>query len=110
MAVETNIPVTVSLEAAERTGELGMQSQLEQMLDHARQTIRGLQSLRVVLAPPFDTGEESSVIIEAMIDSHPSIVDDRTDWDWGTWQVENFPPQVCQYLHLTTIYGNSHGR
>jgi hypothetical protein len=58
---ELKVPVQVAEDAAARLAELGMQSQFEQMLEHARQTASGLRAMRVTLeydpeCPHLDPG------------------------------------------------------
>ncbi len=38
----TTFPVSITPEAAARVAELGMQAELERMLEHTRQTVPGL--------------------------------------------------------------------
>ena len=94
-------------EAAARVAELGMQTELERMLEHTRQTVSGLRSIEVQLALPYDTGDETSIVIQATMDD-PQLEYDLTDTDWGKWQVRTFPPEVCQYFVMMTVYGQAH--
>src|SRR5437016_14485863 len=72
------IPLTVEPEATALAAELGVQKELDQMLDHARRTITGLQCLNVKFAPAYDTGE-ASIIIEAIRDpASPEL----NGWTW----------------------------
>lgn len=101
------IPLTVEPEAAALVAELGLQVPLEQMLEHARRTITGLQSLGVKFAPAYDTGEEG-IIIEAMRDLASR---EASDWTWdqfSRWKVSTFSPDVCRYITLLDEYGSSH--
>jgi hypothetical protein len=52
MSQTTTIPVTVTPEAAARVAELGMQKQLNQMVQHALEMVTKLLSIEVNLAPP----------------------------------------------------------
>ena len=64
MATSTTVPLTVLPEAAARVAELGMQAEFERMLQHTRQTLPGLRSIRVYLAEPYDTDNEPRVVIQ----------------------------------------------
>src|SRR4051794_40335597 len=91
------IPVTVTPEAAARLAELGMQPQLEQMLEHTRQTILRLKRLQVELAEPYDTGSEPGITIWGYCDQ-PYLPGDLSRRAWGNWKVTTFPPEVCQHF------------
>src|SRR5438067_8620932 len=103
----TTIPVAITPEAAARVAELGMQAELERMLEHTRRTVPGLRSIEVQLALPYDTGDESSIVIEATMDD-PRLAHDPTDTEWGKWKVRTFPPEVCQYFVMMSVYGPAH--
>jgi hypothetical protein len=108
MYAPTTIPVTVTPEATAHVAELGMEKELDQMLEHARQTIPGLQRLDVWLAPPYDTGDEDSVII-GITRAFSSRVENDPTWDqWRDWKIQTFPPEVC--IHFATLigYGRDH--
>jgi hypothetical protein len=97
------IPVTVTPEAAARVAELGMQVELERMLEHTRRTVPGLRAIEVQLALPHDTGNETSVVIEATRE-HSRLPYDPTDSDWGRWKVTTFPPDVSRYFVMMSVY------
>lgn len=101
----TTIPVTITPEAATRVAELGMQSELEQMLAHTRQTVPGLRSIEVREELPYDTDDESSIGIWVARDD-PHLERDTTDREWGRWLVRTFPPDVCRYFVMISFYGN----
>jgi hypothetical protein len=63
MIVVTTIPATIEPAAAARVDELQMQRELEQMLDHARQTIPDLSRIAVTLAFPPDYEDDARIII-----------------------------------------------
>jgi hypothetical protein len=102
---QTTIPITVKPEAAARVAELGMQAELERMLEHTLQTVPGLRSIEVQEALPYDTGDETTILILATLaESHPEY--DRTDSAWGRWKVTTFPPDVCRYFVMMTMPEN----
>jgi hypothetical protein len=107
MAEPTTVPLTITPEAAARVAELGMQAELERMLDHTRQTVPGLRSIEVQLALPYDTGDETTLIIEVGMDD-PYRLDDPTWEQWSYWQISTFPPHVCRYFTMMPVYGPPH--
>jgi hypothetical protein len=101
------VPLTVEPEAAALVAELGLQAPLEQMLEHARRTITGLQSLQVKFGPAYDTGEER-IIIEAVRDPASR---DSTAWTWeqfSRWKLSAFSPDVYRHFTLLDEYGTIH--
>ena len=95
-------PVTITSEAAARVAELGMQAELECMLEHTRQTVPGLHSVEVQLAAPSDIGDEIALVIEVTRE-HPPLDHDPTDSDWGRWKVMTFPPDVCRHFVMMSV-------
>jgi hypothetical protein len=108
-AARQTVPVTITPEAAALVAELGMQKEFEQMLEHTQQTVPGLHAIRVVLADLYDTGDEPHVLLEAWM-TVADIVHDPTPEQWGRWQVETFPPQVCEHFGLFPMYEAPNGR
>jgi len=109
MAASTTVPVSIEPEAAARVAELGRQRELEQMLEHARQTVPNLRALEVQLALPYDTGDETSITIQATISGdHPDGF--HVSKQWGQWKIHTFPPEVCWYFGFQVVYENNHGR
>jgi hypothetical protein len=103
----TTVPVTILPEAAQRVAELGMQPELERMLEHTQHTVPGLRSIEVQLALPYDTGDETGITIAATMDD-PRLEYDSTDEEWGKWEVRTFPPEVCRYFVMLSVYGPPH--
>ena len=103
----STVPVTIEPEAAARVAELGMQAELERMLEHTRQTVPGLRAIEVQLALPYDTGDETSIVIQVTMDD-PHLEYDRTEDEWGDWKIDTFPPGVCRYFVMLTVYGSPH--
>jgi hypothetical protein len=83
--------------------ELGMQRELEQMVSHTQRTVSDVQSVEVYLAPPYDTGGAPRVIVEARRPG-PLLLSDRTEWEWGAWQVRTFPPEVCEHFLMVSTH------
>src|SRR5208283_781537 len=104
MATPTTIPVTILPEAAARIAELGMQREYDEMLQHALQAIPALRSIEVQLAPPYDTGDDPRVVIEATTDlDAPGI--DQAEKQWGDWVINTFPSAVWAHFRMLTMPG-----
>jgi hypothetical protein len=101
MAQET-IPVRVADDAAARVAELGMQRELEQMIEHARQTARGLKGIQVLLEyDPVHPTDPPEVVIWVHDDVSPEgAAADKTLQKWAEWLVHTFPPEVTLMLHM----------
>jgi hypothetical protein len=102
------IPVTVDPEAAALVSDLGLQTELERMLEHARQTVSGLLRLDVKFGPAYDTGEER-VIIEAVRDRASRGTTGWTPMEYGRWQSTTFSPDVHRHFTLLDEYEPNHG-
>lgn len=104
MSAITSIPVNVTAEAAAQVAKLGMQAQLQQMIEHTRQTVPGLRCIDVELAPRYDEpDEEPGVTIVATRDD-PHLDDDPTGRRLGHWLVTTFPPDVCRHFAILIHY------
>ena len=106
MAAVTTFPITVEADAAARVAELGMQAELQQMIEHTRQAVPDLQDIRVVLEPPYDTGDEPYLTIYSTRKGGYNG-DDPTQREWGAWKINTFSPDVCRHFAMLVIYGNA---
>jgi hypothetical protein len=97
------IPVTVTPEAAARIAELGFQTQIEQMIEHARH-LADVVRIEVMLNERYDMGGEPGVAVWAWA-PRPFDPNDTTDRDLARWEVDTFPPEVLEHLLLTYIKG-----
>jgi hypothetical protein len=104
-----DIPTVVSPEAAARVAELGMQAEFDQMIAKARQTLAGLHRLNVVLDPPYDTGDEPSVVIEAFR-AENGVLTDPTEREWSHWKITTFSPDIWRHFCLLTFSETPHAR
>jgi hypothetical protein len=109
MNAAATVPLVVTPEAQQFIAERGLQSAFEQMIEHARQTIPRLRELSVTLEPPYDTGDEMTLVLQATMD-RPEGERDRTEFTWGYWKAMTFPPEVSTLFTLLTVYTNNHGR
>jgi hypothetical protein len=94
------IPTTITAEAAELVAELGMQAELERMLEHARRTISRLRRLQVEYGPDYDAGTDPAVLINAYRDPPAEALGDRTWQEFSRWKISTFPPEVFSHFTL----------
>ncbi|MGH7174001.1 MAG: hypothetical protein ACRELG_27325 [Gemmataceae bacterium] len=102
----TSVPVTIRPDAAARVAELGMQTELQQMIDHARQVVLDLAAIEVEVAERYETGGEPGVSIVAYSDT----AFDNTSEEVRGWAVTTFPPQVLQHLSILLTPGGAECR
>jgi hypothetical protein len=100
----TTVSVTVRPDASARVAALGMQTELQQMIDHVRQVVPDLEAVEVEIAERYDLGGEPGVSVIAYSD-RPFLPDDTTSWQIRRWAVENFPPQVLEHLCILLTPG-----
>jgi hypothetical protein len=111
MAAPATIPVTIAHEADERIKELGMQREVDMMLEHTRQAIPDLEALEVdVWHDMTQPGEAHVEMIGWRAGASKSLDDYLPQTEWGTWFVRTFPPRVCLWFSFTLLYRDEHGR
>jgi hypothetical protein len=81
--------------------------EVDRMLEHIRQSVPGLRGVEVQLALPYDTGDETSILIRATM-ADPHLPYDRTEDQLSDWKIDTFPPDVCRYFIILTVYGPAH--
>jgi hypothetical protein len=99
----STVPLEVTEEAAAHVAKLGLQHELEQMLDWVRRNVAALQEIRVAMSsrcscygkiPPY-------VVIWASRPQPPEGTPyDLIEWDWLDWKVQTFPLQVFSVFTL----------
>jgi hypothetical protein len=99
MATPGTVPITITPEAAEVVARLGMQAELDRLLERAVQTVPALKRIEVVLEPPYDTGAEDKITIEA-IRGDPERLDDPTWYQWRDWIIGTSSSDVLWHFHL----------
>ncbi len=99
MAVPANVPTITTPEATERVDELGMQGELEQVLEHTRQTTSDHLHINVRLEPCYDTRDETGITIE-VARRQPVGVEDPAENELGLWLARTFPREVCQHFAM----------
>jgi hypothetical protein len=90
MNASTDIPLTITSEAAARVAELGKRAALEEMIAFLRCMRPALAAIRVELEPAYDSDEETILLTAVERRGAPeSEVRRRAWWDWATVV---FPP------------------
>lgn len=107
MSSTINIPVVVQPDAEAFVAQLGRQVELDQMIEHVRQTVPGLRSIEVQRRSSYDLGDQDRVVIQVTMDD-PQTFEDPTQEELGGWKVDTFPPEVCEHFCFLTVYGSSH--
>ena len=102
MNIPTGVPVTITDEAEAWATKMGLRADIERVLEHAAEDIPGLVRMEVNLVPPYDTGDEDHLNIDAFQDTagfaqYPAF-DDR----WGRWVIGTFSPDVWRHFTLMT--------
>jgi hypothetical protein len=93
MATET-IPTTIKPKAVEMAREMGVERELEAILDEGRRTVKGLRCLEV------DADTESSmgptIDIRALVD--PACEGDPSHQEWWGWRIDQYGPEVAAHF------------
>lgn len=108
MTTATAVLTTINPEAAFFVREQGWDRVLEQMLEHTKQEVPGLCSIRVKKEIDY-TGEGLGVTLEACRLPVPDPMTDTTDRDWAAWKRQNFPPEIAEQFCLMSYYTDEHG-
>ncbi len=106
MTAIPTVPVTVKPEAAARLAELGMQAELDQMLQRVLQEVPQLRHIDVELEERYDTGGEPGVGIHART-RLPWQEVNKVWWALARWEGETFPPQVLEHLSIEVLCGGN---
>jgi hypothetical protein len=109
MATTTTIAVEISAEASARVAELGMRREFEAMIEQARISLPDVRRIHVTLE---DSPEEPGDLrVVAWVHRTPPSNDhfDSAHWDYTSWFVEAFPPQVCEHFCVISTFGSGNG-
>ena len=107
MSAVTTIPVTVSPEAEARVVELGMRSDLEHMLDHAREVIPGLRRLHVTLWVPEDFIDDPRINIHAF-HAGSDEMESSIHYAWRDWTITTLSPDVWRHFMFFNDIEDTH--
>ncbi len=100
------VPVVLEEGVAARVEELGMERELQMMLDWVRANVSGLLGIRVDLGPPeAHLHGKQGVFLRAHRDlSREQALKDLIEMDWGIWKAQTFPPRVCNHFTMTSRF------
>jgi hypothetical protein len=111
MTIKTDIPVVIRPEAATRIAELGIQREVEQMLEYTRHNVPGLESIEIeAWDDEFEPGQPHLRITgwrPGCISSKEDLLPER---EWGSWFVRAFVPDVLRWFSFFICYRNEHAR
>jgi hypothetical protein len=102
-----SIPVTITPEALHRATELGLQAQMQSMIDYVLRNVPDLERIEVILVDRCELGEADGVTVHAYgrrpFDPSQRI-SDRIIRDL----VDQFPAEVLEYLLVIYHPGGNH--
>jgi hypothetical protein len=100
----TDVPVIVTEEAATQVASLGMQREMEQMIDWTQKNVPNLRAIRVKpSSAPFPHGVV--LVIKAHCEWSDNLADAvPVEWDWACWKVQVFPPAVCARFIMSCTF------
>ncbi len=109
MSASTDIPLTITPEAAARTAELGLRKELEQMIAYVREGVPGLAAIEVTIEECYDSRDETGIRVEAYSDRvyEPG---DTTSAQLEDWVLATFGPQVLEHLCILFSPGRPDAR
>jgi hypothetical protein len=112
MATLTTIPVRITDEVAAHVDKLGLQGEMEQMIDHMKRTVVGLRSILVT----YEENPENTLIDPLVVlcgYEEPSVRepgDVSLELALDRWVVQAFPPEVGSRFVTTLTTGDPDGR
>lgn len=106
----TTIPIIMQPPAAARVRELGIGSQLQEMFEHTKEVVPGLQSIEVeAWDDPSEPGQPHLMLIAWRDD--PTLNDEYSiKTAWGTWFVRSFHPDVLRWFSFWVYCRGIHDR
>ena len=111
MSTLTSVPVRISAEAAAHVEALGLQREMELMIDHMKQTVAGLRSVVVTYEEnPEDAQIDPLVVIcghEVTGVREPGDITIYHELD--RWVRQTFPPEVWSHFVTTLTTGHPNG-
>jgi len=111
MTIKTDVPVVISTDAAARIAQLGIQREVEQMLEHTRQTVPGLEAIELeAWDDEFEPGQPH-LTINAWRPGCSTSVDDFAPQEvLGSWLMRTFSADVTRWISFDLFFRDEHGR
>jgi hypothetical protein len=99
------VPVIITKEAAEEVATLGMERELELMVDWTQKNVPYLQAIRV--APRYPESRHWWMYL--VIKAHCKWSDELAnaipiEWDWAGWKADTFPPAVSSRFIMSCTF------
>jgi hypothetical protein len=107
MTTSATIPVTVTPEAAARIAELGLEAEVERMIDHARQHLPDVERIEVILYDRFDGCDAQGISID-VYSRRPFNPDESISRDLSRWFVRAFDSEVLEQVIMDYRPGEPH--
>jgi|SRR5579884_450840 len=98
MLASTTVPVRITPEARARLADLGLEQEMGEMIDYARQHVPQPTRIEVVLYERDEPGELPGVAIEVYTQFHCFDPNAGTRGKIGEWLVSAFPAEVREHL------------
>jgi hypothetical protein len=106
VATTTELPIKISVPAADRFLELETRPRFRAMIEHPRQSINVLRLITVSLDDQSHPEEPTTLMVAEIDDSHletPGVADESAEWRWDRWAAETFPPDVLRQYCMMAI-------
>ncbi len=100
----TSALLKVTPEAAARSAQMGLKSEIDRMIDYARQNLSELTHIEVNLYDRYEMGEEPGLAIEAY-SSRPFDLTDHAEEALDRWMISEFPAEVLEHVLMTYRLG-----
>ena len=95
------IPLLVTEEGARRVARLGMQRELDTMLDWTRDNV---PDLRAIFVTPGSCMENLVLIKAYRAWDAANPPTDLIEWDWAGWKAQTFSPSVCANFIMSSSF------
>jgi hypothetical protein len=111
MATNTEIPVTFTPEATERIAELGLQAEVQQMIEHTKEVIPDAVAINVEDWYDYDSGGPPNLTVVAWRPGVSQSLEDYAAQDeWSLWLIRQFPASVSRWITFDLLFQDEHGR
>jgi hypothetical protein len=101
----TTVPTTIKPKAAEMARGLGVERELDAILDEARRAVKGLRALEI----DADTESSMGPTIDICARVDPSCEGDPSHHRWWCWRIDQFGPEVAAHF-IVVVDADTEGR
>jgi hypothetical protein len=111
MSTTSAIPVQFTSEATARIAQLGIEREVQTMIEHTKQIISGLESIEVeTWDDEFEPGEPHLTIVAWRPGECQSVEDLQPMDGWYDWFSRSLGPDVRRWFSFDLLYRDTHGR